>query len=83
MMLSCHTKMNSKDKAFLEKFCVKESSNLIGLENFGATGFSITAMLGWCSPHQPKSDQISTHQSPPMPHFYILSMKAFLQPIII
>ena len=23
------------------KFCVKESSNLIGLENFGAAGFSL------------------------------------------
>ena len=28
------------------KFFVKESSNLIGLENIGATGFSITAGLG-------------------------------------
>ena len=32
------------------KFCVKESSNLIGLENRGAAGFSIRAGLGWCSP---------------------------------
>ena len=28
------------------KFCVKESSNLIGLENFGAEGFFITVGLG-------------------------------------
>ena len=28
------------------KFCVKELSNLIGLENFGAAGFFITAGLG-------------------------------------
>ena len=27
------------------KFCVKESSNLIGLENFGAAEFLITAGL--------------------------------------
>ena len=27
-------KMNWKGQAFLEKFCVKESSNLIDLENF-------------------------------------------------
>ena len=63
--------MNSKDKAFLEKFCVKESSNLIGLENLGTAGFSITAVLGWYSPCQSKSDQIFTHQSlspPPLPH---------------
>ena len=32
------------------KFCVKESSNLICLENRGAAGFSIRAGLGWCSP---------------------------------
>ena len=45
----------------------KESSNLIGLENFGAVGFSITAGLGWYSPYQSISDQISTHQIPPHP----------------
>ena len=56
------------------KFCVKESPNLIGLQNFGASGFSITAELGWCSPNRSKSDQISTHQSPSQPHpkFYII-----------
>ena len=57
------------------KFCVKESPNLIGLENFEAAGFSFTVGLGWCSPYQSKSDQISTRQSPPTttptPHFYI------------
>ena len=30
------------------KFCVKESSNLIGLEHFGAAGFFITVGVGWC-----------------------------------
>ena len=45
----------------------KESSNLIGLENFGAVGFSITAGLGWYSPYQSISDQHSTHQIPPHP----------------
>ena len=50
------------------KFSVKESLNLIGLKNFGAAGFSITAGLGWCFPYQSKSDQISNHQSPPYPH---------------
>ena len=37
------------DKAFLEKFRVKESSILIGLENFGATEFLIIGWLGWYS----------------------------------
>ena len=35
--------MNSKDQAFLEQFCVKESCSLTGQENFGATGLSIKA----------------------------------------
>ena len=38
--------MNLKGKAFLEKFCVKESSILISLENFGATEFPIMGWLG-------------------------------------
>ena len=45
--------MNSNDKAFLEKFCVRESAILIGLEN-----------VGWYSLYQSKNDQISFHQSP-------------------
>ena len=48
---SCWTpiqKMNSEDKAFPKKFCVKESSKLIGLENFGVAGFSIVTI---CSYH--------------------------------
>ena len=32
------------------KFCVKKSSNLIDLENFGVAGFFIKAGLGWCPP---------------------------------
>ena len=32
------------------KFCVKESRSPIGLKNFGAAGFSITAGFGWYSP---------------------------------
>ena len=38
-------KMNLKNKAFLEKVYVKESNNLISLENILATQFSI--MCGW------------------------------------
>ena len=38
--------MNSKDKSFLEKFSVREKSNLTGLEHFGATEFSIVGELG-------------------------------------
>ena len=38
--------MNAKDKAFLERFPIKESSILIGLENFGATVFCIIGGLG-------------------------------------
>ena len=56
--------MNSKDKPFQEKFSLKESSILIGLEHFGATEFSIMDDLGCNSPNQSKSDQISTHQIP-------------------
>ena len=38
--------MNLKDKAFLEEFCVKESSILIGLEkDFGGHSFPLWA--GW------------------------------------
>ena len=46
MILKYHRNMNSKDKSFLEKFYVKESNNMISLENFGAGGFSITTELG-------------------------------------
>ena len=37
------------------KFCVLQSSNLTGLENFVAAVFSIIAGLGWYSPflHSP------------------------------
>ena len=70
-------KINSKDKAFLEKFRVKESSNLIGLENFWATGCSIMAGLERYSLHQSKNDQISTHHSS-SPNFYFLQIKALL-----
>ena len=69
-------KMNSKDKAFLEKFCAEESGNLTGFENCRGTGFFIIAWFGWYSPYQSKIDQIFTHQSPPS-KFYIL-MKALL-----
>ena len=37
--------MNLKDKAFLEKFHTKESTILIGLENFGPQSFPLWA--GW------------------------------------
>ena len=57
--------MNSNDKAFLETFWVEESRILIGLENFGATVFSITGRLEVVLPYQSKSDQISTHQFSP------------------
>ena len=54
----------------------KESNNLIGLENFGKTRFSITAGLEWCFHHQTKTDQIPTHQSPPtkLIHYYYLKL---------
>ena len=57
-------KTNSNGRAFLEKFFIKESSILIGLENFGVMVFSIMGGLGWYSLHHSKIDQISTHQSP-------------------
>ena len=45
IMLNYQTNMNSKDKAFLQKYFVKESSIVISLENFGATEFSIMDRL--------------------------------------
>ena len=64
--LTAIQKMNSKDKAFLEKVSAKESSNLVGLGNFGSPGFSITVVLGG-TPHiiqkVSKSPPISTHEA--------------------
>ena len=54
--------MNAKDKAFMEKFPVKESSIAIDLENFETTVFSIIGGLGWYSLHQSKNDQSLPHQ---------------------
>ena len=46
-----YVKRNTKDDPDHDaEFCVKESRNLIGLGNFGAAGFSITAGLRWYSP---------------------------------
>ena len=53
----------------------KESSNLIGLENFGKTGFSIIAGLEWYFLHQPKSDKIPAHQSLPHQIYTLLLLK--------
>ena len=55
-----YKKINLKDKAFLEKFFVKESSILIGVENLGATEFPIMSWLRWYYPHQSKNDQMFT-----------------------
>ena len=50
------------------KFCVKEPSNLIGLEHFGAAGFFITVGVGWClSPISQKATK-SPPTGPPFPH---------------
>ena len=58
------------------KFCVKDSSNLTGLENFGFARYFIVARFGYCSPYQSESEQISSeiHPLPPPlspPDFYI------------
>ena len=73
--------MNSKDKAFLEKFCVNESSNLTGLENFWAAGFSITARFGGTptiSHHTPP--KLPPPPPPPPPNLHNLPRKALLSP---
>ena len=57
--------MNSKNKSFLEKFHVKESGNLIGLDNFGAIEFLIMGGLRW---YFTKSPTVRV----PQPNFYIL-----------
>ena len=55
--------MNSEDKTFLERFCVTESSNLIDLENFAVTGFTIMGRLGWYDQKMTKSPSSeSRHQ---------------------
>ena len=60
------------------KFCAKESR--IGLENFGATGFFITAGLGQCFPYQLESVRISPDLYPPhfltrFLHYYYLKLE--------
>ena len=65
--------MNSKDKAFLDKFYVKELRNLTVLGNFGATGFSIMGGFKCYSTYQSKNDKIAPIRVP-QPNFYILSL---------
>ena len=62
--------MNSKDKAFLNKFCVKESSILFVLENFGATGFSTMGGLGWYSPINEKMTKFPPIRVPSTKFFH-------------
>ena len=69
--------MNSKDKAFLVKFRLTESSNLTGLENFGATDSPITSRLGWYSTYESKNCKSPLIRVPP-PDFYIFPIKALL-----
>ena len=85
-------KMNSKDKSFLEKFSVREKSNLTGLEHFGATEFSIVGELGVALFLVVKKwlDLIPTHQSPyrpplvfPHPPNFYLPMKALLSLLVL
>ena len=55
------------------KFCVKESSNLIGLKNFGAAGFFIAAGLGFSAPPFSLKVTKSLPIPPfPPPNFYII-----------
>ena len=56
--------MNLKDKAFLEKFCLKESSILIGLKDFGAT-VSHCGLVGEVVPPSLPINQQMT-KSPPI-----------------
>ena len=60
----------------------KESSNLIGVENFGKTGFTITAGLEWCVLYQTKSDQIPTHHSPPTKFIHYYYLKLGIMPVV-
>ena len=68
--------MNSKEKAFLEKLPVKESS----LEIFVATWLSIMNRLGWYSSYQSKMTKSSPIKVSP-PNFYILLIIALLPSI--
>ena len=65
--------MNSNDKAFLEKFWVEGSSILVGLENFGATVFSIMERLGGIPLSIKKRPNL--HPSVPSTKFFILPIK--------
>ena len=68
--------MNLKDKAFLKKFSLKQSSILICLENVGPQ-FPIIGVL---FPFQSSNDQTTTHQSPSSQIFHP-SHKTILHPI--
>ena len=73
--------MNSNDKAFLEKFSVKESSILIGLENFVAKVFSIMGRLGWHPPSIKRWPNLHPSEPPP-PDFYILPWEKPYAPLM-
>ena len=62
------------DAAFDADHC-KRIKQSIDLENFGNTGFSITAESEWWFLHQPKSDQIATHQSLPQQIYTLLLLE--------
>ena len=69
MMLNCHTKINSKDKIFLEKLCVKGLSNLFVLNILGLQG----SPLHLCRSGTPPISQKVTKSQPIIdPHIKFL-----------
>ena len=63
--------MYSRDKAFLGEICVKESSILIGLGNFGTREFFIKGGLGWsiCNGVVPSANLLCNWGKCPPPYW--------------
>ena len=74
--------MNLNDKALLDKFRVKESSNLFGLENFEVIEFSIIMAWGGTPPISQKMTKYPTIEVA-TPNFYILPLMSLLPPLLL
>ena len=61
----------------LGTFCVKESSILIGLDNFRTRVFSIKSNLGWSSLHQLKNKEKSLPIRVPSTNIYIIPQRPY------
>ena len=74
--------MNLNDKALLDKFRVKESSNLFGLENFEVIELSIIMAWGGTPPISQKMTKHPTIEVATS-NFYILPLMSLLPPLLL